>query len=182
MKSLSRFLCRIAHWKTLLLFALLYSVFPAYLLKNAEQKINALSGKSVGVIDLTLGFNPQRSLQMVADYSEEARKYYTFTELTTDMVYPPVYAFFFAIMLSLLYRNSPYRWVNVMPFGTMLADYLENIQIISLLKNYPQQSSNMAAMLEVIKLFKWLSFGSVILLVLTGGVLRLSGKWKRSAA
>lgn len=182
MNSLSRLLYRIAHWKTLLLFALLYIVFPAYLLKNAEQKINALSGKTVGVIDLTFGFNPQRSLQMVADYSEEARNYYASTELTTDIVYPLVYAFFFAIMLSMLYRNSPCRWVNVIPFVTMLADYLENIQIISLLKNYPQQSSNMAAMLEVIKMFKWLSFGCVILLVLTGGVLRLSGKWKQSAA
>jgi hypothetical protein len=182
MKSFSRFLNRIANWRVFVLLAAIYVIFPAYLLKNAEQKINELSGKEVGVIDLTMGFNPQRSLQMVADYSSEARLYYATTEMTTDVLYPLVYAFFFGLMLSLLYRNSPYRWVNIIPFITMLADYLENVQIITLLKSFPEQSTNVAAMLEVIKLFKWLSFASIILLVLSGCIMRLAGKWKPRAA
>ena len=180
MKALSRFLNRIANWKTLLVFLVLYLLFPAYILKNAEQRINELAGKTVGVIDLTFGFDPQRSLQMVADYGDQARAYYVNTEMTADVVYPVVYAFLFGLLLSLLYRNTQYKWVNTIPFVTMLADFGENINIIMLLKNYPEQSANVAAMLEVIKLFKWITFGVILLLILAGLIMLLVNKVRKT--
>ncbi len=68
MKKLSDFLNRISNWKTLLITFAIYMVFNLVLLKNAESKINELTQKTVGVIDLTFGFNPPKTLQMIADY------------------------------------------------------------------------------------------------------------------
>ena len=59
MKTLSSFLTRIANWKSLVLFLAFYMLFPAYILKNAEIKINELAGKTVGIIDLKIKTDKQ---------------------------------------------------------------------------------------------------------------------------
>jgi hypothetical protein len=92
MRSFTSFLDRIANWKTLLFLLVLYVSFPAYWLKNAEATMNRLAGKTIGPIDLTFGFNPTRTLAMVADYGPAGRAYYTSVELTTDLIYPIVYS------------------------------------------------------------------------------------------
>ncbi len=180
MKTLSNFLNRIASWKSLVIFLALYMIFPAYLLKNAESKIVALAGKPVGIIDLTFGFNPQKTLMMVADYGDNARSYYALTEMTTDILYPLVYAFLFGIILTLLYRGSSRSWVNTLPFVCLLFDYLENITIIILLKTFPQQSPTIATLCELFKLLKWLVFAAIILLVLLGLISKVTKRTKHA--
>ncbi|MES2797302.1 MAG: hypothetical protein V4683_15120 [Bacteroidota bacterium] len=171
MKNLSNLLNRISNWKTLLAAFIIYMFFNGYLLKNAEEKINDLSGKTIGVIDLTFGFDAQKTLDMVAAYSDEARDYYAQTELITDVIYPIVYSLFFGIILTLLFKGksySPHRLVNILPFFSLLFDYLENSTIVYLLNNYPTQSQSVAILCEIFKLLKWLSFGLVIALILYG--------------
>jgi hypothetical protein len=185
MKTLSQFLDRIANGKLLILLFLIYAIFPAYFLKNAEEKINQLAGKEIGVIDLTLGFNPQKTLQMVADYGDEARAYYAQTEVTTDVIYPIVYALLFGVILTLLYRNKaykPFSWINLLPFVALIFDYLENICIVSLLQNYPSQSLNTATFCEVFKMLKWVSFGISVVLILYGLIRLLLTKVSKNTA
>lgn len=171
MTTLSNFLNRIANWKTLVFLLILYVSFPAYWLKNAEATINQLAGRPVGVIDLTFGFDPARTLRMVADYGPAARAYYAQTECTVDVAYPLVYSLLFAVILTLLFRNRPYkpvRWVTLLPVAGLLFDYLENAAIVGLLSGYPAQLPALAVLCEVAKLLKWLSFGLVVSFVLYG--------------
>lgn len=167
-RKIISFLNSIAGLKSLVIFLAIYLLFNGFILKNTENKINQLAGKPVGVIDLTLGFNPQKTLTMVREYGDEARSYFATTEMTTDLVYPIVYAFLFGIVLTLLYRKSSYAWVSIIPFICLLFDYLENINIIILLRSYPQQSATVATICEIIKLMKWITFGSVIILIIIG--------------
>ena len=178
MKTLSNFLNRIASWKSLVIFFLLYMVFAGYVLQNAEKEIVALAGKPVGIIDLTFGFNPQKTLMMVAEYGDDARSYYARTEMTVDILYPVVYSFLFGIILTILYRGSSRSWVNTLPFVCLLFDYLENITIVILLTTFPQQSLAIAVLCELFKLLKWLAFGSVILLILLGLVSKFTKRIK----
>ena len=181
MKKLSTLLERFSSWKTLVALIVIYMVFNAYLLKNAESEIRALAGKSVGIIDLTFGFNPDKTLQMVEDYGDAARAYYAKIEMTTDVAYPIVYTLLFGIILSLLYRNTSYSWVNIVPLACLLFDLLENVTIVTLLSNYPEQSSTVAALCEIFKLLKWISFGLVILLVIFGAVVRIKSRIKATS-
>ncbi len=178
MKTLSNFLYRIANWKSLVISLALYLLFPAYILKNAEAKINELAGKPVGVIDLTFGFNPQNTLDMTADYGDAARAYYARTEMTADVAYPVVYAFLFGIILSLLYRNTSYARVNTLPFVMLLLDFAENAGIVRLLYSFPQQSVTVATLCEVFKLLKWITFGVIIVLIVWGLIRKLIGRGK----
>ena len=168
MTTLYNFLNRIANWKTLIFLLLAYASFPAYWLKNAEATINQLAGKVIGPIDLTIGFDPAQTLAMVADYGPAARAFYTRTELTTDLIYPIVYSLLFSVILSMLFRHRPNRWVALLPFGTLLFDYLENAAIVTLLTSYPAQSVTVAVLCEVFKLAKWLSLGVIIGLIVYG--------------
>jgi len=178
MKTLSTFLHRIANWKSLVISLALYLLFPAYILKNAEAKINELAGKPVGIIDLTIGFNPQKTLDMVAGYGDEARTYYARTEMTTDVAYPIAYVFLFGIILSLLYRNTSYARVNTLPFVMLLLDYAENVCIVKLLQSFPQQSVTVATFCEAFKLLKWVVFGAIILLIVGGLIGKLMNRGK----
>ena len=171
MSSVSLFLNRFSNWKTLVGLLLLYTLFPAVLFKNAEKKINELAGKEIGPIDLTFGFNPQRTLQMVEDYGEAGRAYYKQAELTLDLFYPMVYALLLAVILTLIYRkliNGPVRYLNVLPFVAMIFDYLENYTIVSMLTHYPEQSIAMATLCELFKLIKFLLFGLILFLIFYG--------------
>jgi hypothetical protein len=179
LQKIHSFLNRIASWKSLLIFLAVYLFFNGFILKNTENKINQLAGKPVGIIDLTLGFNPQRTLMMVGDYGDESRSFYSTVEMTTDLIYPIVYAFLFGITLTLLYRKSSYAWVNILPFICLLFDYFENINVIILLRTYPQQLLTVAVICEIIKLAKWIIFGSVVLLVIIGLVSLLINRVKQ---
>ncbi len=171
MKNLSNFFYRVSNWKILILLIVLYMLFPGYFLKNAEEQINFLAGKTLGPIDLTMGYTPLRTLQMVEEYGEKARAYYATVEMTVDLIYPIVYSCLFAVILSLLYYRKSYKpleYVNLVPFISLLFDYLENITIITMLKNYPEQSMTVASLCEVFKMIKWLSFSITVLLIIYG--------------
>lgn len=172
------FLNRLASWKSLLIFFAVYLLFNGFILKNTENKINQMAGKSVGIIDLTLGFNPQKTLMMVSEYGDEARSFYATAEMTTDLVYPIVYAFLFGIILTLLFRKGSYTWVSILPFCCLLFDYLENINIVILLLTFPRQSVTIATICEIFKLMKWITFGSVIMLIIIGLVFVLINRIK----
>jgi len=68
----------------------------------------------------------------------------------------------------MLFRHRPNRWVALLPFGTLLFDYLENAAIVTLLTSYPAQSMTVAVWCEVFKLAKWLSLGVIIGLIVYG--------------
>jgi hypothetical protein len=176
MNTLSRFLNKIATGPTLIVLLLAYISFPAYWLKNAEETINRLAGRPIGPIDLTFGFNPTQTLQMVADYGPEVRAFYTRTELTLDVIYPLVYTLLFAVVLTMLFRNRPYKpfaGVELLPLVTLVFDFLENATIVGLLTTYPAQSMTLAVLCEIFKLAKWISAGVVMLLVLYGLIRRI---------
>ena len=179
MNHFIRTLDRVANWKSLLLLVALYISFPAYWLKNAEATINQLAGKAMGPVDLTMGFNPARTLRMIADYGPAARAYYARVELTVDVTYPIVYALLFAVILTLLFREKAYKpfvWVTLLPFVSLIFDYLENATIVGLLTSYPSQSYALAVLCEIFKLAKWLTVGLIIAMILYGIVRLLLSK------
>jgi hypothetical protein len=178
MQTLSNFLNRISNWKTLSVTLVLYLFCAGVLLKNAETKINELAQRTVGIIDITIGFNPQRTLTMVQDYGDAARAYYARTEMTLDVLYPIVYTSLFCIILTLLFRNKsykPFKYANLLPFMVMIFDFSENISIVTLLKTFPNTSKTVLFLCEIFKMGKWLSLGVMIVFVLYG-LLRLAFK------
>ena len=179
MSAFIAFLYRLASWRSLVVVTVLYLAFPIYFLKNAEERINALSGKKVSIIDLTMDYDTERTRQYLADYTPEARAYYAQVEATVDVAYPLVYAFLFAIILALLFRTRRFgvpAWVVLVPFAALLFDYTENLFIYQLLTQYPDFSEGLLIGCEVAKALKWGGILVIIGLIVYGIVRQLPVK------
>ncbi|MEO6760370.1 MAG: hypothetical protein ABIO24_13010 [Saprospiraceae bacterium] len=170
MKTLSAFFQNRASWPVFFLVLVIYLLFPAFLLPNAEKAIHAAAGKDVGIIDLGMGFDPAAIQQQVADYGPAGRALYRHTELTIDIAYPLTYAVFFTLLLTLAMRGLPLsdrlRQANVLPFLMWGFDMLENACIVWMLSAYPEQSNLAANLCAVFRLLKWLCFAAVVGLLL----------------
>ncbi|NOQ73903.1 MAG: hypothetical protein GQ574_17985 [Crocinitomix sp.] len=165
-KKFDAFITRISSLKTMFLFLGFYMLFNAVILPNSESEINRLAHKEIGVVDLTFGYNPDRTVQMINGYGPESAAYYINSEMFTDAIYPVIYAFFYGIILSLLYKKKELLWIRMLPFIAMIFDFLENISIIYLLENTPIIISKTVHLCEIFKLLKWSIFGLIIILIL----------------
>lgn len=173
MFPISNYLQRLSNSKFLFLFLLVFCSFPLYFFQNARDKLNELSGKSIDAIDITFGFNPQNTLYLVDAYGDAARAYYAQSVLTTDVAFPMVSAFFFGIMLTMLFRGQSLVRTQLLPFISMIFDYAENTCIVSLLYSYPQQSIYLATLCEIFKMLKWLTLAAVLILMIYGLLMKL---------
>ena len=105
----------------------IFVLFP--LTKRAYPKIRTLDadpwGFSVRDADYTLGLMDETQLHA-----------YRKQEMFTDMLFPAVYGLGFAVAMVLLvrYTGAP-RWLVMLPIVVMLADYLENVSILSMIGN-----------------------------------------------
>lgn len=179
--ALSNWAYRTARVPILLVLLLLYALFPAYILPNAEQRINQLAGQQVGIIDLLPYYQSDVIWQMLDKYGQAARQQYAYIEVTTDIAYPIVYTALFVVILSLLYRNRPYRpfaTANLLPLGIFGFDIAENICIVTLLNDYPAVSYTWAVATGIFTSGKWLFFALAILAVLYGILRGLYGKMR----
>jgi len=182
MGSLDHLIRRIAGFKWLIILAVSFGIFANLILPDAENHINRLSGKEVGVLDLKSGLHPGEVYQTVAQYTPQAIHYYRIIELTADVVYPIIYTLLWAVGLFLIFEGGgvkpPFGKVYLLPFATMLFDYIENIFIVVILSLYPNEYGFLAYACSAFTLLKWVSLLATSLLLLYGLVMLL---WKRVA-
>ena len=161
-------------------------LFVAFILPNTEAQMKATSG-GVGPIDLQFFYTPEKVYSMVSAYGESGRAFYRTFELTGDIIYPIIYTLFFSLLLSWLFRrgfagDSHWQRLNVLPFGALLFDLLENSCIVTMLSIYPATLAPLAWLATGFTMIKW-SFAAVtLLLVLLGVVMALGRRSCNSSA
>jgi hypothetical protein len=144
--------------------------FVMVVLPNAETTIKTSSG-GIGPLDLMLsGYSPRQAFDAVAAYGD-SREFYANFEVTVDLIYPLSLAL---VLASLIYRGARHvfgtetrwRWLAVLPGLTLLADYLENVGIVTLLRSHPAQPLWAAQWANTFTNIKWGLAGSEVVLVL----------------
>ena len=168
--KLSAWLGRIAKGWLLLVFFAAEIFFNALVLPGAEAQIKAFSG-GVGPLDLTLFPSATTIISAIAAYGEAGRVFYTNFEMTTDILYPIAYTFFFSLLITYLLqraigKDSKIQQLNVLPFGAWLFDLIENICIVILLSSFPVEKPLVAGVLTIANGIKWIFAGVSILAML----------------
>ena len=116
-----------------------------------------------------MGISPKQILAKLPHWGEEGRKHYALAELTLDTVYPLVYGLCYMLVISLMFRKSTlrerYPWINIIPLGMVVFDYLENLSIVGLLYGYPTTPTILLWSCAIGNALKWLVGFAMIVVV-----------------
>lgn len=169
-------------WLILILFAL-ELLFNALILPRTQARLVAESG-GTGPIDLQFFYTPEKVYEMIASYGEAGRAAYRTFELTGDIIYPIVYTLFFSLLITWLFQrgfaaDSAAQRLNVVPFGALLFDLLENLSIVLMLSSYPSTLTIVAWLATIFTMIKWVFAGVSIVLLLVGFVMALKNRFKQ---
>jgi len=91
------------------------------------------------------GYGHGDAMRLLAALGEGGRDAYLTMQLPLDFIYPLLFALSSCLLLAWLLKrrhaaDSPVFWLCLVPVAAGLFDYLENIQIIMMLQDYPDIS------------------------------------------
>ena len=173
--------------KSNLITALLASaVFAGYtvLILSAQGKTFEVANSSVRSLGTSLGFGQAEVLAFLAERSvDQISAYITFNQIW-DSLFGVVYGVMYVIWASVLLK--PYSLkvglLNLLPFGQVLFDWLENFSLASLSNQYLADgtiSSSTALVASTSSSIKWVFALLVYGVILVGIVARIVGALKR---
>ncbi len=168
-KTFSTTLHTRANGRSILLLLALMVLFAALIVPFAQRKLLGYS-HGVDLIDLMLTYTPDTVYSMLAAYGEDGRSFYRAFAMSADLVYPVVYSTFLGLITSWLLQRvaapgGKAQLLNLLPFGAMLFDWLENAGVITMLSAYPTTLPTLARISSTFTSFKW-GFSAVTLFVI----------------
>jgi hypothetical protein len=130
---------------------------------------------NTGPLDLQFFYTPEQAYSRLDAYGAEGRIHYRNILLTADIVWPMLYTLLLGCSISWVFKRSiaegsKVHQLNVVPFGALLFDLLENACIVTMLSIFPSRPAVLAWMATTCTMVKWLFVGASVLLLLCGVV------------
>ncbi len=173
---------RLVNWSTGRLVVgllILFIVFNAAVMGWGAEKMNALSGKEVQVLDLCFtGYSPADVNQYLTEYSPEARAFAANFNAIADTAYPIVYTLMLTMALAWVYKsriqsNKGFGYLLLLPLLLMVLDYMENYHIIAMLRRFPVIPEQIVKAGSLLTVAKWGMLGVILIIVILGLALKV---------
>lgn len=174
--------------RILFLFVLTNIVYTTMLAITIPQVMGFSHGMKL--LDMMpAGYSAEYVNTLLDALGEQGRNAYLFKQLPVDMVYP----FLFAVSYCLLFAyfldklgklESPLFYFSLLPLLAGLFDYGENIGIITMLNNYPDNSDLLTQITNVFSVLKssitTIYFVSLLVCLMAVGTRKLmqTARWK----
>lgn len=165
----------------LVLAAVLTAVFGGYLLfvSIPQSASFAVSGNGPQSLGTSIGFNSTDVLAFLASRTEDMILGYIASNQIWDTLFALIYGVMYVVWLSVLFKPFAQRvaWLNLLPFGQVIFDWLENFALASLSSQYLTDgvvSSSLAQLASVSAIIKWVFSGVVTLSIAVGIVARIT--------
>ena len=177
--ALSEKVKRMSSAKPLLLLALLFIVM--YMLINGQPfGVAEFSERFGGLtpLDLRESYTHQDVCTFMEKIGDSGRMFYAKMLLMLDFAFPLAYTLFWAAAIAFFWSkflpcNSKLMYISLLPFAAGLADWLENLLVLSMLFSYPKILNLMVQLANFMTnakdFFMWVS----LLLLLIGLLLYL---------
>ena len=135
--------------KKVLLFFILSNIVYAFMLLVTIPKVMSYSNELKILDMLPTGYDLKYINTLFEALGVEGRAVYLYSQLPVDFIYPFLFAVSNCLLLAYFLKKlskekSKLFYFCYLPLIGGLADYLENIGIITLLKSYPNISESMA--------------------------------------
>ncbi|MFN4000239.1 hypothetical protein [Algoriphagus sp.] len=144
MQSLFLFLSK---WRNLLLLFCLF-LLANFLLSIYMPKEHAL--------DLKFAYSVDEAYDALNQLSSEEQGRYKNGILAIDMPYLLVYGLLFSGILLKIWKRE---WPVLIPVTIMVMDFFENLMVILILNQLPNQSTTLASLASIFSTGKWTTIG-----------------------
>ena len=143
--------------KKFLLFGLGVILFVNIVLFPFLPKVFRISISPENILDLKFGYNKTDVFNIFNNLKEEGRQAYKFFDLFVDMPYLIFYTFYYVVFMYYLLKikNTNRLFLLLFPFLIGFFDFLENIGILILLKQYPDLNVKMVFFTSLFTKLKW---------------------------
>jgi hypothetical protein len=181
---------RFFYTKSNLITALLAtSVFAGYLLFFLTEKGKAfeVANSSIKSLGTSLGFGQVEILAFLSERSDQMINAYIDFNQVWDSLFALIYGVMYVVWVSILFKPSSKKVgvLNLLPFGQVLFDWLENFFLATLSKQYLADgtiSSSTSLFASTSSSIKWVFSLLVYGVILVGAVIRIAGALKRRSA
>jgi hypothetical protein len=178
---------RFFYTKSNLISALLAtSVFVGYLLffLTGKGKAFEVANSSIKSLGTSLGFGQVEILAFLAERSDQMINAYIDFNQVWDSLFALIYGVMYVVWVSILFKpySKKVGVLNLLPFGQVLFDWLENFSLAALSKQYLADgtiSSSTAQLASICSAIKWAFSLLVYGVILVGAVMRIVGAMKK---
>jgi hypothetical protein len=162
------------------------SVFAGYLLffLTGKGKAFEVANSSIKSLGTSLGFGQVEILAFLAERSDQMINDYIDFNQVWDSLFALIYGVMYVVWVSILFKpySKKVGVLNLLPFGQVLFDWLENFALATLSKQYLADgtiSSSTALFASTASSIKWVFSLLVYGVILVGIVMRILGALKR---
>lgn len=153
-------------WRRFLLVVFSY-VFSAGVIAHLSGLVTTKSGKPAGIPDLSLLYEPGRTMGYFAEMTDAGRFRYALIELWDYFPYMWSYAFLFGTLLAAGLRfaraaATPFRYATLLPLFAVAFDIIENVGWIYCALTYPSCSESVLRVSHALATAKFASVAPMI--------------------
>ncbi|PNW27018.1 hypothetical protein [Formosa algae] len=185
MKRLTKFIEKnISGKKVLGLFIMTNLVYTFMLTVSIPKTMEFSNGMKL--LDMMpTGYDLNYVSELFSSLGENGRLTYLTSQIPVDMIYPLLFGLSYCLLLGYFLKklnklNSPYLYLCLIPIIAGISDYLENVGIITMLKNYPELKETTVYTTHIFSIIKSIStsifFIALIVVLITLGIKMLNRK------
>jgi len=173
--------------KVLIWFILANLIYAAMWLFTVPVLDNMAGG--LPILDLRpLGYSFSEAQELMEALGQEGRQFYLTRQIPLDLFYPLFYGISFSLIITYFLRKlkryqGVFVYLSFLPLLAALADYLENLQIVRILRSFPNINESLvelSSFFSVLKSSTTTAFMFLILGLLIWTVARYFGRKKQS--
>jgi hypothetical protein len=172
MRKLSDWIQKVSTRQVVMVTALVFLVFTAFVLPNQASQAEEFS-KGLGSVDTSFVYSASDLFRVAEALGEEGRDHYVRARWTFDLIWPLVYTAFLATAVSYLLdkafsHQGDWHMLNLIPLVGMVFDYLENIAATGVMMAFPDKLTWLALLSSWFTPVKWVAIGDSFTLIVIG--------------
>jgi hypothetical protein len=158
-KLLREFIYRHSNGKTVLMLFILTSLVFVFMWTVTIPKVMGFSS-GMKLLDLMhAGYDAEYVITMFETLGANGRHAYLYNQIPADMFYPGLFGITYCLLFvwflkKINHHESPLFYFSLLPLISGISDYIENIGIITMLKQYPDISEETVSVASTFSTFK----------------------------
>jgi hypothetical protein len=158
-KILQKYLYRVSTGKLVLILFILTNLVYLFMLFVTIPKVTQFAD-GLKLLDLMpTGYDLEYVNNLFSTLGEQGRYAYLYYQLPVDMLYPGLYAVSYCLLFIYFLKKinryvARFFYFSLLPVISGISDYIENIGIITLLKQYPNFTEETVAIVNTFSVLK----------------------------